>query len=284
MTTDSRKLMAVFAHPDDESFGIGGTLALYAQQDVEVTLLCATRGEAGDIPKRFQKNGREIGALREGELRCAAEVLGIDRVEFLDFRDSGMLGSPDNDQPGTLIHAPLEKVAEKITHLIRAIRPDVVVTFDPQGGYRHPDHIAIHNATVEAYNAAGNPDRYPDDQSPYVPKKLYFATFLNRWLKIIVRLLPLFGQNPRKWGRNNDIDLVKITEISYPIHARIDIGAVVELKQKASACHASQLDGSPGQNPFARLVSRFGQNRETFMRAVPPGSPRLRESDLFEGL
>jgi LmbE family N-acetylglucosaminyl deacetylase len=279
-----KKLLAVFAHPDDESFGIGGTLALYSRRDVEVSLICATRGEAGNFPEDFRKNGDDIGRLREGELRCAAEVLGLNRVEFLDYRDSGMLGSPDNDQPGTLIHAPVEEVAAKITHIIRAIRPDVVVTFDPQGGYRHPDHIAIHHATVEAYHAAGHADRFPDEQTPYTPKKLYFATFLNRWLKLLVRLLPLFGQNPRKWGRNEDIDLVKITEISYPIHARIDIGTVVELKQKASACHASQLDGSPGQNPFARLVSRIGQNKETFMRAFPPASPRLRENDLFEGI
>jgi LmbE family N-acetylglucosaminyl deacetylase len=281
---ETRKLLAVFAHPDDESFGIGGTLALYSQRNVDISLICATRGEAGNFPDALQRDGRDLATLREDELLCAADVLGLKRVEFLDYRDSGMTGSSDNNHRGNLMNASIDEVAAKITRHIRSIRPDVVITFNSQGGYQHPDHIAIYKATVEAYNAAGEPDRYPDGLEPYTPKKLYYATFPNRWLRFVVRIMPLFGKDPRKWGRNEDIDLVEITKISYPIHAKINIRSTIELKQQASACHASQLDGSSMQNPFTRLVLRLGQNNENFMRAIPSASAGTRETDLFEGI
>ena len=183
---------------------------------------------------------KSIAELREGELRCASGVLGLKGVYFLDYRDSGMPGSPDNQHPNALAAAPLEEVAAKVVHYIRLLRPQVVLTFDPIGGYRHPDHIAIHKATVEAFHAAGDPNRFPGDLPPCQPEKMYFHTFSRRFLRAALRVMPLFGFDPHHFGRNKDIDLASLAVEDFPTHAYIDFREVAEAKDKASACHASQ--------------------------------------------
>ena len=274
---NSRKLLAIFAHPDDESFGPGGTLALYARQGVEVSLVCATRGEVGNIPQSLQEEQRSLGELREEELRCAGDELGINKIDFLNYRDSGMSGSEDNQHPQALAAAPLAEVAAKISdHLLR-IDPQVVITFDPFGGYGHPDHLAIHQATLHAFNNT----RY---QSSLGLKKLYYATFQRRTVYAAVRLLPLFGQNPRQWGRNKDIDLVEVTKEKFPTHARINIRSVLEIKRSAAKCHASQLEDQPKQHWLLRLMFKLSEGGETFMRAFPEATADVRETDLFAGI
>jgi len=138
---NQRVLLSVLAHPDDESFGMGGTLAKYAKSGTEVHLICATRGEAGEVDPEYLAGFSSIGQLRESELFCAVEKLGIEEVHLLGYRDSGMSGSADNNKPEALVNAPLNQVAEEITEIIRRIKPQVILTFDPNGGYRHPDHI-----------------------------------------------------------------------------------------------------------------------------------------------
>ncbi|NLG71513.1 MAG: GlcNAc-PI de-N-acetylase [Chloroflexi bacterium] len=282
-TVARRVLLAVLAHPDDESFGMGGTLALYAQRGVDVYLICATRGEAGMMAPEFLKGFDSAAQRREHELRCAAEKLGLKDVFFLDYRDSGMPGSPDNEHPMALCKAPLEDVSGQIVHFIRTLRPQVVVTFDPIGGYRHPDHIAIHNATVHAFHAAGDPQQFPSDQAPYQPQKLYFHTISRRFLRLAVRAMPLFGKDPRKWGQNQDIDLTTLAAEDFPVHAVIDYRAVRERKMDAATCHASQ-GGSAMINGLMGWVIRMAGSKETFMQAYPPPRPRTRVRDLFEGI
>jgi LmbE family N-acetylglucosaminyl deacetylase len=274
--------MAILAHPDDESFGTGGTLALYAQRGVEVHLVCATRGEVGSVPHEMMKGFDQVGDLRAHELRCAAEILGLKKVHFLDYRDSGMPGSVDNKHPRALAAAPVEQVVERLVPLIRRIQPQVVITFDPIGGYCHPDHVAIHNAAVRAFHAAGDETYTSDDLTAYQPQKLYFHTFPRRLMRILVRVLRFLGKDPRRFGRNNDIDLVQIAEPDFPVHARINYRSVIEAKQKASACHASQT-GPPNSSLIA-LFLRLGAAQETYMRAYPPAPVGLREIDLFEGV
>lgn len=277
-----RRLLAVQAHPDDESFGLGGTLALYAQRGVDVHLTCATRGEAGDVSPEFLQNYNDIGMLRVDELRCAASILGLADIHLLGYRDSGMPGSPNNQHPEALAVAPLDEVAATITTLIRQIRPQVVITHNPIGGYHHPDHIAIHNATVEAFYAAGNSMRYPDGLPTFQPQKLYYHVISHRFLRLLVFLLPILGRDPRRWGRNADIDLIDITSQLYPVHARIDFRSVAEVKRKAAACHRSQGGGQTAG--IIAWLRRLTTGRETFMRAYPPAPKRLREVDLFEGV
>src|SRR3972149_2720342 len=157
-TGSKRTILAVLAHPDDESFGMGGTLAFYASKGVDVHLICATRGEAGTVEAAFLKRHKTIAKLREAELRCAAKALGLKSVSYLGYRDSGMAGSKDNQHARSLLSAPVDEVAAKIVAHIRRLKPQVVLTFDEVGGYHHPDHIAGNPGTGRAFHAAGNTD------------------------------------------------------------------------------------------------------------------------------
>jgi LmbE family N-acetylglucosaminyl deacetylase len=276
------RLLAVLAHPDDESFGPGGTLALYASRGADVHLICATNGEAGEVKPELLKDYDHVRQLRLDELHCATSILGLKDVHLLGYRDSGMPGSPDNQHPEALAATPIHEVAAKITTLIRQIQPQVILTFDPQGGYHHPDHIAVHRATVEAFSAAGDPNRYSNGLPPFRPQKLYYHVFSHRYLRLLVLMLPIFGIDPHRWGRNADIDLVEITSRSYPIHARIDIRSVSEIKSKAAACHKSQ--SGPPTSRFLSWLTRLTAGHETFMRAHPSAYEGLLERDLFEGI
>ncbi len=281
----SNTLLAVLAHPDDETFGMGGTLAHYANQGVKVYLICATRGEVGEMAPEHMQGYKTIAEVREAELRCAAQKLGLNGVFFLGYRDSGMPGSPDNRHPQALAAAPLEEVAARIVYYIRKLCPQVVITFDPIGGYRHPDHIAIHNATVRAFEEAGDPNWRPSSQEvevlpPYQPEKLYFHTLSRRFLRMAVRLMPLFGKNPHKWGINGDVDLASLAEVDFPTHTAVNFNDVKEAKLAAAACHASQ-GGMGMSRGLMGWVTRLAGHKETFMRAFPPPTPGLRERDLF---
>lgn len=275
----SRTLLAVFAHPDDETFGPGGTLALYARRGVAVHLLCATRGEAGSAPAELPSHFNSLAELREAELRCAAGLLGLTGVHFLDYRDSGMPGSPDNRHPRALSAAPTQEVAEQVAQWMQRLQPQVVLTFDPFGGYHHPDHLAVHRATALAFDSLR---RSSSDPSAYRPLKLYYHTFPRRTLRLLVCLLRVLGRDPSRWGRNRDIDLTAIAANDIPIHAWIDVRAVADVKRRASACHASQGGGSSRR--VTVWLFRMLRGRETFCRAHPPADRRLRETDLFEGL
>ncbi len=269
MTNKNTVLLAVLAHPDDETFGMGGTLALYAEKGCDVYLICATRGEVGTVDPEYMQGFKDIAELRESELRCAASKLGLKDVFFLDYRDSGMPGTPDNQHPNAQVMHSVDEVAGKVVKYIRELQPEVVLTFDPIGGYRHPDHIHIHKATVLAFEKADDASFHPEAGAPFKPGRLYFHTIPRKLFKIAVRLLPLLGKDPTKWGRNNDINLLDFANVEFPTHARIDIGAVTKVKEDASACHASQEGGRIRSGFMAIVTSMWGQ-RETFMQAYPP--------------
>jgi LmbE family N-acetylglucosaminyl deacetylase len=248
---------------------MGGTLALYASRGMQVHLVCATRGEVGEVSPDLLEGFESIAKLRESELRCAAGALGLTGVHFLGYRDSGMPGSPDNSHPRALAAQPVDAVAAEVVRYIRALKPEVVLTFDPIGGYKHPDHIAIQRATVRAFEQAGNPDFVPDCLPVHVPARLYFHKLPNGLLKFAVKVLPLVGRDPHKFGSNGDIDLVPIAEVDFPTNARIDIRPVLAKKEKAGACHASQGGGRMGGG-IVTLAMRLFSGSEFFMRASPP--------------
>jgi len=277
-------LLAVLAHPDDESFGMGGTLALYAQRGVAVHLICATRGEAGEVDDHLLKGYSSIAELREYELQCAAKKLRLTEVHFLEYRDSGMKGSADNQHPNAFAYAPQAVVAEKIACKIRQIKPQVVVTFSPNGGYGHPDHIAIQKATLEAFHLSGDASFVSDDPA-WQPQKLYYSIMPLGWIKLAARILPLLGKDPRRVGKNQDINLIEIIEGSdYPIHARINFRRVLIAREEAARCHSSQLDGAALRRGPLRWISSLMPQVDYFMRAYPEVNGRLRETDLFEGI
>ncbi len=280
--SEKKVMLVVLAHPDDETFGMGGTLAHYARLGVEVHLICATRGEVGEMASEFMEGYANIADRRTDELRCAAGLLGLKGVYFLNYRDSGMPGTPENQHPQALINAPLGQVAAEVVEYMRRVKPQVVVTFDPIGGYRHPDHIHIHLATVEAFQNAGSAN-YPVELPPYQPQKLYYQTISRTALRWMVRIMPLLGRNPRKFGKNGDIDLKSIAEADFPTHAVIDYREVAEIRDQASACHASQGGQQMVKGPLGKIRRLLG-SKETYMRAFPAAVPGLKERDLFEGI
>lgn len=280
----TKKILAVLAHPDDETFGLGGTIASYHQKGVETYYVCATRGEVGAADEEYMRGFKDTAEMRTAELMRAAKILGLKEVFFLGYRDSGMPGSEENKHPNAQINHPLDEVAGKVVKYIREIKPDIVITFDPIGGYKHPDHIHIHKATVLAFEKSDDASFHPEAGAPFKPKALYYQVFPKALLKIAVRLLPIFGKDPTKFGRNQDINLKELVEVDFPIHAHLNVRSVSAIKEKASAQHASQ-GGQQMRKGLQGLVTKlFGEN-EDFMQAYPPVNETFkRKKDLFDGI
>jgi LmbE family N-acetylglucosaminyl deacetylase len=280
----AKTILAVLAHPDDESFGLGGTLALYARKGYDTYLVCATGGEAGTVDAEHLNGYRDTAELRANELKRAAKILGLKEVFLLGYRDSGMPGTEDNKHPNAQINHSLDEVAGRVVKYIRQLKPDVVLTFDPIGGYKHPDHIHIHKATVLAFEKADDASFHPEAGAPFKPRALYYQVFPRRLLKWAVRIMPLFGKDPTKFGRNQDVNLKELTEVDFPVHVRVDITPVAEIKREAGAQHASQ-GGVGMRQGLMGLVTRLLGEKEDYMRAYPPVDGNFRrQHDLFDGM
>jgi len=278
----TKTLLAVLAHPDDESFGLGGTLALYSSKGYDVYYVCATRGEAGTVDEEHLKGFKDTAEMRTAELMKAAQALGLKEVFFLGYRDSGMPGTEPNQHPDAQINAPIDEVAGRVVKYIRDLKPEVVLTFDPIGGYKHPDHIHIHKATVLAFENSDNASFHPEAGAPFKAKALYYQVFPKGLLKAAVRLMPLFGKDPTKFGRNGDINIKELAEVSFPIHVRLNVQPVSEAKRKASEAHASQ-GGMQMRRGLMGFITRFLGEKEDYMQAYPPvGDSFKRKADLFD--
>lgn len=280
-----RTLIFVGAHPDDESICVGATLAHYAAEGVKVYYICATRGEVGQANPEKMGGYSTLGDLRSAELQSAAQVLGLTDVIHLGFRDSGMTGWEENKHPLALALAPLEQVVGQIVAIFHKLKPDVVITFDPIGGYRHPDHIVTHNATVKAFYAAGDKKQYPENGPSFQPKKLYFNVTPRRLLRMEVRVSSFLGRDMHKVGRNRNVDLAAIAAENFPVNAVIlPTEKAVQARERAMLCHASMLSCvSPSYSIFSLFDKLFGY-REYYMRTYPPVKSWLREHDLFKGI
>jgi N-acetyl-1-D-myo-inositol-2-amino-2-deoxy-alpha-D-glucopyranoside deacetylase len=281
-------LMAVFAHPDDESFGTGGTLARYgAEPGVRVVLVCATLGEAGEISDPSLATHDQLGAVRERELRCACQALGVDALHLLGHRDSGMAGTPENLDPRALANADLDQVVGQIVDKIRRERPDVIVTFDQTGGYGHPDHVAMHYHTKAAFSAAADPARYPEQIAagllPHQAKKLYYTAIPRRFFVAAAGKMQALGiELPARYlerleGPFGLPDAACTTDV--------DVADYWDAKQAAVGCHITQLHAD---SIFAMLpveVMRELQRWECFQLARSyVGEDSAEGHDLFEGL
>ena len=279
----TKTILAVLAHPDDETFGMGGTLALYARKGYSVYYVCATRGEVGSADPEFMKGFKDTAEMRTDELLRAAKILNLTDVFFLGYRDSGMPGMEANAHPNAQINHPVDEVAARVVKYIRELKPDVVITFDPIGGYKHPDHIHIHQATVLAFENADDASFHPEAGSPFKPRALYFHIFPRWFMKWAVRLMQLFGRDPRKWGRNKDIDLTDLI-VEFPVHVRVNTRAMREIKRQASAQHASQGGGvSASRWTLFGIMNMILGGSDFYMRSYPPVGERFRpRTDLFD--
>ena len=227
-------LLAVFAHPDDEYFGVGGTLAKYAVNGTRVVLVCATRGEVGEISDASLATPESLAKVREDELRCAAQTLGVAEVLFLDYRDAGMEGTPENLDPRTFIQSPPHEVVGKLVQVIRELQPQVVITIDPGRGYGHPDHIAISRYTTQTCSLASSSTAFPEACPPWQPMCLFYnaipqSFFLKMRKKMQALRMDtsqLDGFDPQRNGFNDD-----------QIKTRIDVTRFVDAKWNALQCH-----------------------------------------------
>jgi LmbE family N-acetylglucosaminyl deacetylase len=266
---DTLKLLAIFPHPDDESLGLGGTLARYSAEGVETYLVCATRGERGWTGAEEDDPGPEaLGHIREAELRCAIEHLGLHELNFLDYID----GDVDRADP--------QEIIAKITAHIRRIQPQVVVTFPPDGNYGHPDHIALAQFTAGALVCAADSSyQDPDKRAPFRVSKFYHMVDTKMKVETIQKSI-----GPITMG----VDGVERNEVGWEewsVTARIDCSAYFDTVWQAILCHQSQL---AGYGPFLELpreVLANIWNEGTFVRIFSlVNGGRTIETDLFEGL
>jgi len=247
--TDLR-LLAAFAHPDDEGFGSGGTLAMLVARGARVTLVCGTNGDAGEISDPNLATPDNLAQVRQQELRNAMEVTGVSDLRFLNYRDSGMAGTDDNQHPHCLHQADAATVVQTLVGIIREVRPQVVVTHDPSGGYGHPDHRAMCRHTTEAFKLAGITDSAGDEagqsQGSWRPEYLYYvcfprSNFQRMWRTMVeMDITPPFA--------SQDIDLVGTPDEE--VTAVVDIGPYVDTKIASLNCHRTQIDPN---GPFSQL-------------------------------
>src|SRR5436309_4488070 len=267
--TNKLKLMCILAHPDDESLGNGGILAKYAAEGVETYLVTATRGERGWFGVESEYPGLEaLGKIREAELLAAAGVLGIRRVDFLDYLDG------DLDQAH-----PAEVIAKIVGH-VRRVRPDVVVTFGPDGAYGHPDHIAICQFTTAAIVKAANPNALDESSlAPHCVSKLYYMVATQQLFKAYQSV---FGELVMH------IDGMERRGVGWPewaITTRIDTQTYRQTVWEAILCHESQLSVYRQLEHVSQEDEEELWDSQTYYRALSLVNGRRGvEEDLFEGL
>ncbi|MDX1415087.1 MAG: PIG-L deacetylase family protein [Candidatus Promineifilaceae bacterium] len=278
-----KTLLAVLAHPDDESFGVGGTLARYAAEGVDVHIAIATDGVAGSVARGYEHTLADLVTIRTQELEAAVNILG-GRLHLLGFQDSGYIGDPANKLPEAFINIDKEISIGRLVSLIRTIKPQVILTHDESGGYFHPDHIHCCTITTEAFTAAGDEEKYPHFGPPFQSQRLFYSAFPNHMVKIFAFLLRLRGKNPKKIGRNEDIDLTKLGIPSQRLHAKIDYRNFWDVKRRASAEHRSQGGGTSNSRSLPEWFQRRFLAHEYFIRAIPSAADGYRINDLFEGV
>lgn len=280
---DQPTLLAIYAHPDDEIIGPGGALARYAATGVRVGLIIATRGEAGEIQRPGTATPETLTQVREQEMRCSADALGVDDLIFLDYRDSGMAGTPENEHPAAFINAPQEEVTRKLVTIIRDLRPDVLLTFEPYGGYGHPDHIAVNRHTLAALAAAPDANQFPEAGPPWQPARLFYPLLPDSVILDIKEHVAAAGGNLD--GYDELIDGRRAAGVpDYEVHAVLDISDHIGAKWHAWDCHQTQFGPD---SRFRRLPDSEMQallSREYFHLAYPPEAPVEILDDLFAGL
>ena len=280
MTEDSStspRLMTIFAHPDDESFGCAGTLARATRLGRPVAVVCATRGEEGQIADPALATPDNLGVVREQELRTAMAAVGVRDVTFLDYID------------GHLAEAVHDEALSKVVAQIRRFRPDVVLTFDPKGGYGHVDHMAIHRLAVEGVAAAADPACFSDQgEQPHRVRKVYYTAFPRERMLQMRDEARARGEDFMPGG---DEATIPIEEMGFPM---AEIRTFVTLndeefaaKLAAVTAHKTQL---PADTPWAQATPeqlRAFMGTEAFVLAQAPisdGDFAMPESDVFAGL
>jgi LmbE family N-acetylglucosaminyl deacetylase len=275
MTEHPLTLMAVHAHPDDEASSTGGLLARCAAEGIRTVLVTCTDGQCGDGPGGVKPGapGHDpdaVAAVRRKELERSCSILGVDHLELLGYVDSGMMGWPTNEAPGSFWNTPVQDAAARLATLLRQYRPDVVVTYDENGFYGHPDHIQAHRITMAAADLLADSG---------IPAKLYWTTVPRTAMAEFADAVRAAGGDWEEPGPDDPVIGLPDADIS----SWIDVHKFAEQKFRALGAHASQLDNAfflrVGLDRFREL---FGV--ETFVRVRDTSGVALPEDDLFAGL
>jgi LmbE family N-acetylglucosaminyl deacetylase len=275
---DQKCLLAVFAHPDDEALTVGGVIRASSDLGIKTALICATRGEAGQISDPALATPETLGAVRESELREACRILGVSDLSFLEYHD------------GTLAQAPEDEAVERIVRTLRRLRPQVVITFDANGGYGHTDHMAIHHFTRMAFQRAGDHSCYPahlsEGLAAHAPQKLYYAGFARGTMAGIRQAMQEAGGDFRPGGDQATIPLEEMGTADDRITTTIPLDdRLLAIKKEVWSAHRTQ--NPPGsflsQLPDAIMQPWLGTER--LVLAWPAGAPGDgSEHDIFAGV
>jgi mycothiol S-conjugate amidase len=289
------RLMAVHAHPDDESSKGAATMARYAREGAEVLVCTLTGGERGDIlnPAMERPDVRaNLAAVRRAEMDRAREILGV-RQEFLGFIDSGLPeGDPKPPLPeGCFALVPAEEAAAPLVRAVREFRPHVILTYDESGGYPHPDHIKTHEVSVVAFEAAADPDRYPGlGGEPWQPLKMYYhvAFHHDKYAALHQEMLRRDMDSPytkifEEWEER----MRKRAEAGWrtlEITTRVPVGDYLEIRDQALLAHATQIDPNGSWFACPVDVQRVAWPTEDYHLARSLVDTELPEDDLFTGI
>jgi N-acetyl-1-D-myo-inositol-2-amino-2-deoxy-alpha-D-glucopyranoside deacetylase len=278
------RLMAVHAHCDDETITMGGTLAAYADRGVKTCVVCCTDGKLATIvdPNMPEETTRpRLAEIREAELREACRILKVDEVEFLRYGDSGMAGAPTNQLPGAFWMAPVDEAVGKVVAQIRRFRPHVVVTYDGNGGYGHPDHIQTHRVTLLAVEAARLLPMYKYAGEPWRVEKLYYTAFPRSQFDRMVAMAKEAGVEP-PFGDTSPDEMEFLTPDA-EVTTSIDGVSVIGRKRDALRAHRSQISEDWPQLSMPDDVLR--QFADEYFQLVISRKPAvLPETDLFAGI
>jgi mycothiol S-conjugate amidase len=277
-------LLSVHAHPDDEASKGAGTVHKYHDQGVRTVLVCCTGGEAGDIlnPAMDRPEVRErLHEVRMEELARSTELIGYDEVVLLGYRDSGMPDTPENADPRAFANAELSEAVGRLVEVVRRERPQVIVTYgDDQQGYPHPDHIRVHDISVPAFDAAGDPDAYPDAGEAWQPLKLYYVAWSRaRVLAMHEKFQELGLESPfdERWFERPSQDHLITTQVHTGDHD--------DARRAALLAHATQIDPeSPFWFGLPAEVARETYPYEDYVLARSLVETEPPEDDLFAGI
>ena len=260
-------LVTFHAHPDDESIATGGVMAKAADEGHRVVLVVATRGEHGEVEEGFLGPGEELGRRREQETLACAEILGVSRVEFLGYVDSGMIGTPENEAPDCFWQADREEAARRLAAILSEEQADILTNYDENGGYGHPDHIQVHRVGLRAAELAGTP-------------RVYMNTINRDALKRSFQAAADTGVEMPGDLNLDDLDQLGVTEDR--ITTTVDVRPWLARKRAGMAAHASQISETSFFLTMAPEMFEGGFGQEWFIRCGAP--PGLVETDLFDGL
>ena len=264
-----KRVLAVYGHPDDEG-QVTGTLAAFLAAGNEVTLLCATRGEAGEISDARLSTPETLGYTRELELRASMAQIGLRDVRFLPFRDSGMDGTPENERSDCFHQQPAEVAVPAILAVMRDVRPHFVFTWQEDGGYGHPDHIAAHRHTVAAFEACGDGSVHPETGAAWTPERLYWgARTMGRFVSIRLEMEKrgLLDEPITDEQRERFAEMMTRPEPAASVV--VDTRAFVAEKRLASSMHRTQFgeNGMWSKVPDDLAEQFYGEER--FYQARP---------------